>query len=73
MLILIVEKPFWNSLPAEAKILLDVLLLEEKIHISLDKTDIPCEPFDDRYEIYNLHEEKERVEEVKMLSDNINC
>jgi hypothetical protein len=56
---------------AAAQTLLDGLLLEKKTHDSLDKTDIPCEPLDDRYEIYDLHEEKEWVEEVQMLSDNI--
>jgi hypothetical protein len=52
---------------ADAHILLDELLLEEKIKISLDKTDIPCEPFDDQYEIYDLHEEKEQVEECSAI------
>jgi hypothetical protein len=42
MMILKVENPFWNA---------------EKIKIILDKMDIPCEPFDDRYEIYDLHGE----------------
>jgi hypothetical protein len=71
MLTLKVENPFLELTAAKAQTLLDGLLLEKKIHDILDKTDIPCEPFDDRYEIYDLHEEKERVEEVKMLSDNI--
>jgi hypothetical protein len=50
-------KTFLELTVVEAHILLDGLLLDEKIHISLDKPDIPCEPFDDRYEICNLHEE----------------
>jgi hypothetical protein len=58
-------KTFLELTAAEAQTLLDGLLLEKKIHDSLDKTDIPCEPFDDRYEIY------ERAEEVKILSNNI--
>jgi hypothetical protein len=43
---------------ADAHILLDGLLLEKKIKISLAKIDVPSKPFDDRYEIYNLYVEK---------------
>jgi hypothetical protein len=53
-----VENPFLELTAAEAQTLLDGLLLEKKIQDSLDKMDIPCEPFDDRYEIYDLREEK---------------
>jgi hypothetical protein len=56
---------------ANAHILLDGLLLENKIKISSEKTDTPIEPIDDRYELYNLYEEEKQVEEVKMLSDKI--
>jgi hypothetical protein len=52
-------KPFLDLTAAEAQNLLDGLLLERKIHNSLDTTDIPCEPFDDRCTMYD------RVEEVK--------
>jgi hypothetical protein len=42
------------------------LLLEHKTRSSLEKLGATEKPFDDIYEIY------ERVEEVKMLSDNVN-
>jgi hypothetical protein len=64
-------KTFSELSAADAHILLDGLLLEEKIKISLDKMDVPFEPFDDRYEIYNLYVEKNQVEEVKMLRDKL--
>jgi hypothetical protein len=51
---------------SEAQNLLDGILLERKIYDGLNATNIPGKPFDDRYEIY------ERVEEVKMLFDNVN-
>jgi hypothetical protein len=59
------EKPFWNSLPLKLKTYYMGYFLKEKKHDSLDTIDIPCEPCDDRYVMY------ERVEEVKLLSDNI--
>jgi hypothetical protein len=43
----------------EAQNLLDGILLERKIYDELNATNIPSEPFDDRYEIY------ETIEEVK--------
>jgi hypothetical protein len=67
------KKPFLElTTPADAINLLDGLLLEKKVKISLDKTDMPSEPFDDRYEIFDLNEEEKQVEKVKMLSDKIN-
>jgi hypothetical protein len=53
------RKTFLELTAAEAQNLLDGLLLERKVHDSLDTTDISCEPFDDRYAMY------ERAEEVK--------
>jgi hypothetical protein len=52
-------KTFLELTTAEAQNLLDGILLERKIYDRLNATNIPSEPFDDRYEIY------ERVEEVK--------
>jgi hypothetical protein len=52
-------KNFLELTTAEAKNLLDGILLERKNYDGLNATNIPSEPFDDRYEIY------ERVEEVK--------
>jgi hypothetical protein len=62
-------KTFMELTAANAHILLDSLLLENKIKISLEKSGTPEEPFDDRYELYNLYEEEKQVEEVKMLSE----
>jgi hypothetical protein len=53
---------FLELTTAEAQNLLDGILLERKIYDGLNATNIPSEPFDDRYEIY------ERVEEVKKCS-----
>jgi hypothetical protein len=52
-------KTFLELTTAEAQNLLDGILLERKIYDRLNTTNVPSEPFDDRYEIY------ERVEEVK--------
>jgi hypothetical protein len=65
-------KTFLDFTTNNAHILLDDLLLEYKIKISLEKSGTPEEPFDDRYELYNLYVEEKEVEEVKMLSDHIN-
>ena len=56
---------------ANAQVLLDGLLLENKVKTSLEKANVPEEPFDDRYDLYNLMKEEKQVEEVKMLSDKI--
>ena len=54
---------------ANAHVLLDGLLLENKVKSSLEKADIPEEPFHDRYELYNLNVEEKQVEKIKVLSD----
>jgi hypothetical protein len=59
-------KTFLELTTAETQNLLDGILLERKIYYGLNATIIPSEPYDDRYEIF------ERVEEVKMLFDNVN-
>jgi hypothetical protein len=64
-------KTFMELTAANAHILLDSLLLENKIKISLEKLGTPKEPFDDRYELYNLYEEETQVDEVKILSDKL--
>jgi hypothetical protein len=46
--------------------------LAYKIKIILEKLDTPEEPFDDGYELYNLHVKEKELEKVKMLNDNIN-
>ena len=60
---------FINTTAANTHILLDGLLLEVKIKESLEKAQVPEDVFDDRYEIFNLYDRKEKVEEVKMLSE----
>jgi hypothetical protein len=65
-------KIFFELTIADAHILLDGLLLKEKIKISFDQTDVPSKPFDDRYDTYDLYKKEKQVDEIKMLSDKIN-
>jgi hypothetical protein len=51
-------KTYLELTAANAHILFDGVLLENKIKNSLEKSGTLEEPFDDRYELYNLYMEE---------------